>query len=139
MLKIMAIIGWMLVAGAAHAVVLDPVSQAPRERLEPAGLAPIPCAQITDALIAYNERARMADSSVTDWIGATVGVIENWYRKLQPLEGHPSQIVPGTFLEIQKGAAEFGELNNLVYDNSATLADELDNIIVSLSACRVQE
>lgn len=121
------------------AVELKDIPPAPQDRLpidvsEPS----IPCDQIIDRLLKYNQMARENDGAIAGFLGEVTTKITEWYDILSPLEGTQQKLKPGAFAPLQKGAEQISNVTNLAFDNSDLLAQELDKIILSLQSCGLE-
>jgi hypothetical protein len=122
----------------AHAVVLKDIPAAPENRLPIDTAEPsVPCDQIVERLLKYNQMARENDASISGFLGEVTMKLTEWYDLLSPLEGTPQTLKAGTFSPLQRGSEQISNITNLAFDNSDLLAQELDKIVVSLQACGV--
>lgn len=123
-------------AGQAYAVRL-PEIPAPTAKTLPISRdeGNIPCDQLVNRLITYNQMARQHDQSVTAFLGEVTTKVNGWYDLLKPLEGKTQRIESGTFEPLKTGSEQISKITDLAFDNTELLAIELDRIIVSLRAC----
>lgn len=123
---------------SALAVELKDIPQAPQDRLPIDTAEPsIPCDQIVERLVKYNQMARENDATIAGFLGEVTMKLTEWFDLLSPLEGSTQNLKPGTFSPLQKGSEQISNITNLAFDNSDLLAQELDKIIVSLESCGV--
>ncbi|MGE0528909.1 MAG: hypothetical protein AB7P49_17730 [Bdellovibrionales bacterium] len=122
-------------ARALRAVRLGVLPSPPEYRVavDPARMD-IPCDQIVDRLMAYNQMAREHDLSVKSFLAEVSQKVGEWHAVLKPLENSAKRIPKGTFEPLAKGVEQIDLITNLAWDNTGLLAIELDNIILAMRA-----
>ncbi len=114
---------------------LKPLPNSPADLVENFDKNQLPCSEVSAALEEYNELARANEIAFADFILEVTGVMYDWHRELQPLEGESGVIRQGMFDPIYQGAEQVDEIVGMIYENSDQLAARMDVIINSLKNC----
>lgn len=132
----MSLLSVFLFASSVHAFVLQPIPEPQIPKLEINLDDPsLPCDQIVNRLLKYNDMARQHDQSVAGFVAEVSTLVAGWHTGLQSYEGRQQRIAPGTFDELLKGSEKIARVTDAAFDNSSLLAAELDRIIIALRDC----
>jgi|GEM_PF-5386370 hypothetical protein len=66
-------------------------------------------------------------------------VMGEWYDQLQPLEGQPVTLEPGTFAALDEGGRQINEVVGLSYENADYIKNEMLKIAQALVKCLPQQ
>jgi hypothetical protein len=97
------------------------------------------CHEIVDKLVAYNDMARQHDQSISTFLSEVADRLGSWFTVLLPFEGGAQPVAEGTFAPLQSGSEHILKITDMAYENSSLLAAEMDNILTSLQACKVEQ
>ena len=99
------------------------------------GQPPIPCDQIVNRMVKYQQMVSAQENSLTGFLGQVAEKISGWYSQLSPLEGTTQTLTPGSFESLKDGADKIASLSDMAFDNTDLLTQELEHIVGSLRGC----